>query len=190
MGLTASAAEPAAKRATENVILLMTDGLRWQEVFSGAEETLMTKENGGVNDVDALKKDYWRDTPEARREALMPFLWTVVAKQGQIYGNQAKGSVAQVTNGMNFSYPGLQRDAVRLCRSAHRQQRQEPQPERDRVRMAQPQAAIRRQDGGRRRAGTCFRISSTAQRCGFPVNSAYDPLAVSPTNPRIELINR
>jgi len=30
----------------------------------------------------------------------------VVAKQGQIFGNQAKGSVAVVTNGMAFSYPG------------------------------------------------------------------------------------
>jgi hypothetical protein len=28
------------------------------------------------------------------------------AKQGQIFGNQAKGSVARVTNGMAFSYPG------------------------------------------------------------------------------------
>ena len=104
--LTALAADPVAKPATENVVLLMTDGLRWQEVFGGAEEILMTKEDGGVTDVDTLKKAYWRDTPEARREALMPFLWNVVAKQGQIYGNQAKGSVAEVTNGMKFSYPG------------------------------------------------------------------------------------
>jgi hypothetical protein len=37
---------------------------------------------------------------------MMPFLWGVVAKQGQIYGNQVKGSVAQVTNGFKFSYPG------------------------------------------------------------------------------------
>jgi len=37
---------------------------------------------------------------------LFPFLWGVVAKQGQIFGNQAKGSVAVVTNGMAFSYPG------------------------------------------------------------------------------------
>src|SRR5262245_15828733 len=92
-------------RTSENVILLMTDGLRWQEVFSGAEETLVTKEPGGVRDVEALRVAFWRETPEARRAALMPFLWTVVAQQGQIYGNQAKGSVAQVTNGMNFSYP-------------------------------------------------------------------------------------
>jgi len=100
------AATPTANRKTENVILMMTDGLRWQEVFGGAEETLMTKENGGVQDVDALKKSYWRDTPEARREALMPFFWNVLAKHGQVYGNQAKASVAEVTNGMKFSYPG------------------------------------------------------------------------------------
>ena len=36
----------------------------------------------------------------------MPFLWNVVAKQGQIFGNQAKGSKAQATNRMHFSYPG------------------------------------------------------------------------------------
>ena len=37
------AAQPADSRATENVILLMTDGLRWQEVFTGAGESLLTK---------------------------------------------------------------------------------------------------------------------------------------------------
>jgi len=38
--------------------------------------------------------------------ALMPFLWSVVAKQGQIYGNRRLGSDAYVTNGLDFSYPG------------------------------------------------------------------------------------
>ena len=50
----------------------MTDGLRWQEVFDGAEETLITAENGDIKDLLALgmlKKDFWRDTPRlaARR---------------------------------------------------------------------------------------------------------------------------
>ena len=97
-------AEPA-KRATENVILFMTDGLRWQEVFGGAEEALMNKDSG-VSDVEQCRSQYWRDTPEERRQTLMPFFWSVMAKQGQVYGNQAKGSVAKVTNGKNFSYPG------------------------------------------------------------------------------------
>jgi hypothetical protein len=84
----------------------MTDGLRWQEVFSGAEENLMNKQNGKVTDVAALKKSYWRTTPADRRLALMPFLWNVIAKRGQIFGNRQLGSDAYVTNGFFFSYPG------------------------------------------------------------------------------------
>jgi len=80
----------------------MTDGLRWQEVFSGAEVSIMNKKNGKVANEAALKKTYWREAPEARREALMPFLWTVMAKQGQVFGNRDKGSDAFVTMGSSF----------------------------------------------------------------------------------------
>lgn len=59
-----------------------------------------------VKDEVSLKKAYWRETPKARREALMPFLWGTIAKEGQIYGNRDKGSDAYVTNGLFFSYPG------------------------------------------------------------------------------------
>jgi hypothetical protein len=96
----------AAELKTKNVIFITLDGLRWQEVFTGAEELLLNKENGGVKDTNAVRQAYWRETPEARREALMPFLWSVVAKQGQLLGNTNKGSAVRVTNGMNFSYPG------------------------------------------------------------------------------------
>jgi hypothetical protein len=103
--LAAAGIAGAPARRTDNVILVTTDGLRWQEVFSGAEERLLTKENG-VEDPAALRRAFWRDTPEARREALLPFLWTVIAKEGQLYGNPERGSTAVVTNGHNFSYPG------------------------------------------------------------------------------------
>ncbi len=91
---------------TRSVILVTTDGMRWQDVFRGAEKTLLNKPDGGVTDVEALHRAFWRETPEARREALMPFLWTVVARQGQLFGNADKGSRVRVSNGMNFSYPG------------------------------------------------------------------------------------
>jgi type I phosphodiesterase/nucleotide pyrophosphatase len=95
----------AAPPRTANVVLVTTDGLRWQEVFTGAEERLLVKDNG-VEDPAALRQAFWRDTPEARRAALLPFLWTVVAREGQLYGNLPRGSLARVTNGHNFSYPG------------------------------------------------------------------------------------
>jgi hypothetical protein len=59
-----------------------------------------------VGDTNALRRTFWRETPEVRREVLLPFLWTVVARQGQIYGHTNLGSVARITNTNKFSYPG------------------------------------------------------------------------------------
>jgi hypothetical protein len=98
-------AAAAPDRKTRNVLLVMTDGLRWQEVFNGADAALFNKESG-VSDPDALRAEYWRATPAARRETLMPFLWNVVARNGQIFGNRSAVSDVSVSNGMNFSYPG------------------------------------------------------------------------------------
>jgi hypothetical protein len=106
-GLVASASLHAAEpRKTRNVILVVTDGLRWQEVFRGAEGELLNKEHGGVADVAAMKRDFWRETPEERRAALMPFFWSVMQREGRIYGNKDRGGRAAVTNGLKFSYPG------------------------------------------------------------------------------------
>jgi hypothetical protein len=103
----ARAQQPVTPRKTRHVFLLVSDGLRWQEIFSGAEKDLLTSDHGGNwASKEYLQKEFWRDTPEERRKALFPFLWAVIAKQGQIYGNQTKGSVAHVTNGLDFSYPG------------------------------------------------------------------------------------
>jgi hypothetical protein len=95
-----------AQLKTKNILLITTDGLRWQEVMTGADPGLLNKENGGVQNIPATKQAYLRNTPEARREALLPFFWTVIAKQGQVYGNQTKASIARITNTMKFSYPG------------------------------------------------------------------------------------
>jgi hypothetical protein len=96
----------AATLKTQNVFLIISDGFRWQEVFSGAEAEPMTKEIGGVKETNSLRAQFWRDTPQARREALLPFFWTEIASHGQLFGNQTKGSVVTVTNGKKFSYPG------------------------------------------------------------------------------------
>ncbi len=95
-----------AERKTENVLLITIDGLRWQELFGGADESYMDKEFGGVKDVDGLKDRFLRETPRERRIALMPFFWRTIAKQGRVYGNPEDESVARVTNPHMFSYPG------------------------------------------------------------------------------------
>ena len=102
----AGAGSRRAQGQASAVVLIVTDGLRWQEVFSGADSALLTKRAGGVNDSTATRKEFWRPTAEERRSTLMPFLWGTVAAHGTIWGNFAEGSDAHVTNGFKFSYPG------------------------------------------------------------------------------------
>ena len=101
-----SLAASAGPTKTENVFVIMLDGIRWQDAFTGAEEALLNKDRGGVADVAAIRKRFWRETPAERRAAMLPFIWSTVAKDGQLFGNQSLKSVGRVTNGLNFSYPG------------------------------------------------------------------------------------
>jgi hypothetical protein len=99
--------QPQSQSKTRNVVLIVADGLRWQEVFTGADPSLLNSENGGIwAKPEDLRREFWRDDANERRKALFPFLWGVVATKGQLFGNQLKGSAARVTNGLAFSYPG------------------------------------------------------------------------------------
>ena len=91
---------------SRNVILVTLDGLRWQEVFGGVDETLMDKDLGGVKDLPQLKERFQRTTAVESRETLMPFFWKTLATQGVVFGDPDHESKAVVTNGLNFSYPG------------------------------------------------------------------------------------
>jgi hypothetical protein len=92
---------------TRTVVLIVSDGLRWQEIFTGAEADLLNDQAGGSWLSSAeLQRRYWRESGAERRALLFPFLWGTVAEHGQIFGNQALGSIARVTNGKAFSYPG------------------------------------------------------------------------------------
>ena len=97
----------AAAPKTRNVVLIVLDGVRWQETFSGADPSLINEKHGGIWESEAtLRQRFMNDDPLKRRELLFPFLWDVVARQGQILGNQWLGSIGQVTNAHRTSYPG------------------------------------------------------------------------------------
>ena len=91
---------------TRNILLVTTDGLRWQEVFGGADPALMNPEEGGVKDLQRPQGSIRARTARGAPQGLMPFLWSVIAKKGQLFGDAGAGSEAKVTNGRNFSYPG------------------------------------------------------------------------------------
>lgn len=89
----------------ENVILITLDGLRWQELFTGADSLLISNKKY-VNDTTDLKDKFWAKTSEKRRTILFPFIWNTVAEIGQIYGNRTFGNKMNLTNDKWFSYPG------------------------------------------------------------------------------------
>lgn len=98
----------AGEARTRNVILVTIDGLRWQEVFRGADWSYATPEAGNVSGkaLVGLTEKFDGPTPGERRARLMPFLWTEVVQRGVILGNRDRGSEARVTNTAHVSYPG------------------------------------------------------------------------------------
>ncbi|MGH7455468.1 MAG: alkaline phosphatase family protein, partial [bacterium] len=181
--------QPHAKLHTENVFLILVDGLRWQEVFTGADSALMNKENGGVENSASLKQAYWRDNLEARREVLLPFLWLVVAKQGQLFGNQNKGSVAKVTNGFHFSYPGYSEMIVGYADTAINSNDKRPNPNVSVFEWLHKKPRFK----GKVAAFGAWDVVSwiiNYQRCGFYVNSGIDPVIVGKISAEQALLNR
>ena len=173
---------------TENVIFVMTDGLRWQDVFRGADPALLNKESG-VPNPDAAKKEYWRETPEARRAALMPFLWGTMAKQGQLYGNRDQGSEAYVTNGFNFSYPGYNETLTGAPDPRVDSNDKIPNRNVTVLEWLNRKPAFK---GKVAAFGAWDVISAIAngERGGFPANAGYDAFQMTPMTPQLALINK
>jgi hypothetical protein len=59
-----------------------------------------------VKDIPELKNTFWNDDPIKRREAVTPFIWNTIAKEGAMIGARKRGSKMQVINPYRFSYPG------------------------------------------------------------------------------------
>ena len=93
----------------DTVILITLDGARTQEIFGGLDVDVLRStltEKQKVEDSPVYKR-YYADTPEQRREKLLPFFWReLMAKHGSIAGNLRLNSAVTLTNTHRFSYPG------------------------------------------------------------------------------------
>ncbi|TWU26022.1 AP protein [Bythopirellula polymerisocia] len=99
---------PAEELSTQNVFLVTIDGMRPEELFTGADNRLIDKDIGGVYNPKRVLNSFWHENPLVRRKLLMPFIWEVLAKEGQIYGSAMDDCHVLVENGKYFSYPGYQ----------------------------------------------------------------------------------
>ena len=188
-----NAAQAPAAHKTANVIVVMMDGLRWQEVFRGADpeliKTLGPEALGAQKERSAQAQQlYWRETADERREALMPFLWSVVAKDGQIFGNRDLGSESQVTNGLNFSYPGYNETLTGFADPRIHSNDNVPNPNVTVFEWLNAKPAFAGKVAAFA-AWDAFNGIFNRERCGFQVNAGYDPLTAIPGTPKLELLN-
>jgi hypothetical protein len=94
----------AQSHKTQNIIIVTLDGFRWQELYRGADSALI---NSKYTDSKAdIRKKFWAETPADRRKLLMPFFWSTLVNEGQLYGNRDLGNCDEVANKYHFSYPG------------------------------------------------------------------------------------
>ncbi len=178
-----------AQAPARNVILVMTDGLRWQEMFRGADAALLTPDRYYDNrSVDTLRKQFLAPTPDERRARLMPFVWSTLVPRGIMFGDRDAGSEASVTNGLNFSYPGYSETLTGHPDPRVHSNDNVPNPNRTLLEW------LNRQPGfeGRVAAFGAWEVINgivNKERCGFPVNAGYDPFTMDPMTPRLTLLN-
>jgi hypothetical protein len=102
--LLSSISLEAQQEKNPNVFLITLDGVRWQDVFTGIDTTLLN--SNYTQDKDLLTRKFVGSSAVENREMLMPFFWNTIVKEGRLYGNRNKGSKVDLTNKMLFSYPG------------------------------------------------------------------------------------
>jgi hypothetical protein len=98
-----TAQQPAAAK---NLVIVLMDGYRWQELFHGADSTIIFNNRYNHTDSAWTVTKYWDNSLEERRHKLMPFVWETIAANGQLYGDRDFGNLANVQNKYWFSYPG------------------------------------------------------------------------------------
>lgn len=95
-----------AQNKTENVIIITTDGYRWQELFNGVDTAIANNRAFNQDSKAYIYERYWDEDPQVSRSKILPFFWNTLVPNGQVYGNRSFGNKVNVANPFNVSFPG------------------------------------------------------------------------------------
>jgi hypothetical protein len=172
----------------ENIIIVTTDGLRWQEVFKGMDTAIANNPKFNQEDSAYIYKTYWADDENKRRERLMPFLWTTIRAKGQIWGNRKYGNHVDNANTLWFSYPGYSEMMTGYADTAINNNDHPANPNLNVLEFLNKQPRIKGKIAAFG-AWNAFDRILNEQRAGFPVISAFDPVGGKTPNANERLIN-
>ena len=170
------------------LVIITIDGLRWQEVFEGADEVLIS-DSQQVLDINLTRKSYWRATPEERREALMPFTWNTIAKKGIIIGNRNKNSMMEVANNTSISYPGYCEMMTGMVDEAITSNDPVNNPHRNVLEVANED---KRYKGKVMMYGSwkSTRFAIHNEQAGIPASVSYEPNVAKKQTSRLKMVDR
>ncbi len=183
---------PGASRPlkTRNVVFITVDGWRIQEMFGGMDGTIARKEkDSGIYDLERARRRFWRDTPDGRRAALLPFFWGTLAPQGVVLGNREKGSSVVIRNPHRYSTPGYLEILTGQPQPETDASLFERNPHRTFLEFIQEQAGLSRTQVAVVASWAEMRALAASRPEPFFINAGYEPVPPALATPRMTAVS-
>lgn len=178
----------SAQDKIENLIIITTDGFRWQDVFKGMDSAIANNRKFNEGDSGYIFKNYWNNNLDERKKLLMPFLWTTIEVKGQVYGNRTFGNNVDNANPYWFSYPGYSEIFTGYPDTAVNSNGYKANPNTTILEFLNHQPKLKGKIAAFG-AWDAFDRILNEQRSGIPVYSAYDSIGGKYPNANERLIN-
>ncbi len=172
----------------ENLVVITTDGLRWQEVFKGMSPLIARDSLYNEEDSAYLFRAYGGIDEKERRKKLMPFLWRTIAAEGQLLGNRELGNKMDNANPYWFSYPGYNELMTGYPDTLINSNNYPPNPHMNVLEFLNLQPALKGKVAAFGAWNAFDRILNEG-RSGFPVVNGFDTVAGKALTARQQLIN-
>jgi hypothetical protein len=179
----------AQQQHIKNVIIITTDGFRWQEVFNGIDRSLATHKRFSQGDSTEILKKYWDQNSEVSRAKILPFIWGTIAKQGQIYGNRNAGNLMNTANTYWFSYPGYNEILTGYPDALVNSNGYKNNPNQNLLEFLNKQPAFKGKVAAYASWDAFDRIFNKP-RAGFPVIAAFEKMGGEHPNTKEALMNK
>jgi hypothetical protein len=177
-----------AQQPARNIIIVTTDGFRWQEVFKGMDSAIANNRKYNQGDSEYIYKKYWDHSLDARRKKLFPFLWTTLVKQGELFGNRELGCKVDNANPYWFSYPGYNEIFTGYPDTAVNSNSYPDNPHENVLEYLDKQKDLKSRVAAFG-AWDAFDRILNKKRSGFPVFSAFDTVGGKNPDANEKLIN-
>ncbi len=181
--------EVGIDRSAPNLIVITTDGLRWQEVFNGMDFALANSKKFNHGDSAYIYKKYGSISVKERQAKLLPFITQTMGKNGLLFGNRFNDNKVDVANPHWFSYPGYNEIFTGYPDSAINSNNYPPNPHENVLAFLQKQKAYQNKVIAFGAWDAYNRILNEAAS-GFPVINGFENVSSILKDPQTKILEQ